>query len=252
MFRLYPHDFSDVERRFLIDDVSEKKFPRYQISTFWSVGKKNKPATIMLGSFMRRGALGASALVRTGRAMPCVLGSGLEGQRFISAKASMDLLEKRMEEAKQGGGQARMDKQHKQGKLTARERIDLFLDPGSFRESGALVRHRCVDFGMDKEENSFAGDGVVTGRGTVNGRPLFVFSQDFTVFGGSLSETHALKICNIMDQAMAVGLSTSSFSLFFFFFFFSFAFFRFSAHFYSILIFFFFFFFFFLCQKKKK
>ena len=153
-----------------------------------------------------RGGLMGSSLLRTARMSVSILGSGEEGRRLISAKASMELLEKKMSEAKLGGGQERAHKQHKQGKLTARERIELFLDPGSFRESGALVRHRCVDFGMDKEENSFPGDGVVTGRGTVNGRPLFVFSQDFTIFGGSLSETHATKICNIMDQAMAVGL----------------------------------------------
>jgi len=102
-----------------------------------------------------------------------------------------------------GGGQRRIDGQHKKGKLTARERIDVLLDPGSFEEWDTYVEHRCTDFGMEKQ--SIAGDGVVTGYGTVNGRLIFVFSQDFTVFGGSLSEAHAEKICKIMDQAMRVG-----------------------------------------------
>ncbi|KAF0979070.1 hypothetical protein FDP41_002140 [Naegleria fowleri] len=106
-------------------------------------------------------------------------------------------------EAKLGGGLERIEKQHQKGKLTARERIDLLLDEGSFREYDAFVRHRCTDFGMEKDRP--AGDGVVTGHGTINGRLVFVFSQDFTVFGGSLSETHAQKICKIMDKAMEVG-----------------------------------------------
>ncbi|KAL9641421.1 hypothetical protein ABK040_013350 [Willaertia magna] len=106
-------------------------------------------------------------------------------------------------EAKLGGGSARIEKQHQKGKLTARERIDLLLDEGSFREYDSFVRHRCTDFGMEKDTP--AGDGVVTGHGTINGRLVFVFSQDFTVFGGSLSETHAQKICKIMDKAMEVG-----------------------------------------------
>ncbi len=102
-----------------------------------------------------------------------------------------------------GGGQDRIDAQHAKGKLTARERIDLLLDPGSFEEWDTFVEHRCTDFGMDK--NHVPGDGVVTGYGTVNGRLVFVYSQDFTVFGGSLSETHAAKICKIMDKAVQVG-----------------------------------------------
>lgn len=113
----------------------------------------------------------------------------------------------RIEEIKQraelGGGQARIDKQHQKGKLTARERITLLLDPSSFVEYDALVEHRCVDFGMEK--NPIPGDGVVTGHGMINGRLVFVFSQDFTVFGGSLSQTHANKICKVMDNAMKVG-----------------------------------------------
>jgi propionyl-CoA carboxylase beta chain len=112
------------------------------------------------------------------------------------------LAEKRAAAAR-GGGQERIDKQHARGKLTARERIDLLLDEGSFEEWDTFVEHRCTDFGM--EDNKVLGDGVVTGYGTVNGRMVFVFSQDFTVFGGSLSETHAEKICKVMDQAMKVG-----------------------------------------------
>jgi propionyl-CoA carboxylase beta chain len=102
-----------------------------------------------------------------------------------------------------GGGQERIDKQHARGKLTARERVELLLDEGSFEEWDTFVEHRCTDFGMEKQK--VLGDGVVTGYGTINGRMVFVFSQDFTVFGGSLSETHAEKICKIMDQAMKVG-----------------------------------------------
>ncbi|MCU0391279.1 MAG: acyl-CoA carboxylase subunit beta [Thermoflexibacter sp.] len=113
------------------------------------------------------------------------------------------LLDKKNAEALTGGGLQRIDAQHKKGKLTARERIDLLLDPQSFEEIGKFVMHRCKDFGLDKEY--YLGDGVVTGYGTVNGRLVYVFSQDFTVFGGSLSETHAEKICKIMDLAMKNG-----------------------------------------------
>ena len=105
--------------------------------------------------------------------------------------------------AELGGGQRRIEAQHAKGKLTARERIELLMDPGSFEEWDMFVEHRCVDFGM--REQSVPGDGVVTGYGTINGRVVFVFSQDFTVFGGSLSEPHAEKICKIMDHAMKVG-----------------------------------------------
>ncbi|MEQ9328433.1 MAG: acyl-CoA carboxylase subunit beta [Rhodospirillales bacterium] len=118
-------------------------------------------------------------------------------------KTIIDRLEEKRALARAGGGQRRIDAQHAKGKLTARERINLFLDEGSFEEWDMFVEHRCVDFGMT--ENKTPGDGVVTGNGTVNGRPVFVFSQDFTVFGGSLSEAHAEKICKIMDQAMKVG-----------------------------------------------
>lgn len=115
----------------------------------------------------------------------------------------IDELEKRRETARLGGGKKRIDAQHAKGKLTARERIELLLDEDSFEEFDMFVAHRCNDFGMDQQK--FPGDGVVTGWGTVNGRQIFVFSQDFTVLGGSLSETHAQKICKIMDMAMKVG-----------------------------------------------
>lgn len=105
--------------------------------------------------------------------------------------------------ARLGGGEKRIAGQHSKGKLTARERIDILLDEGSFEEWDMFVEHRCSDFGMEGQK--VPGDGVVTGHGTINGRLVFVFSQDFTVFGGSLSEAHAEKICKIMDQAMKVG-----------------------------------------------
>ena len=107
------------------------------------------------------------------------------------------------EEAKLGGGQKRIDSQHKKGKLTARERIELFLDEGSFEEFDMFVTHRSTNFGIEKE--TYFGDGVVTGYGTVDGRLVYIFSQDFTVFGGSLSETFAAKICKVMDMAMKNG-----------------------------------------------
>lgn len=113
------------------------------------------------------------------------------------------VLESKIAEAKLGGGQARIDRQHKGGKLTARERIHFLLDEGSFEEVGMLVTHRTNDFGM--QDQVYLGDGVVTGYGTVVGRLIYVFAQDFTVFGGSLSETHAEKICKIMDMAMKMG-----------------------------------------------
>ncbi len=112
-------------------------------------------------------------------------------------------LEEKRRRARLGGGKRRIDAQHKKGKLTARERIELLLDPDSFEEWDMFVEHRSRDFGMDKQR--IPGDGVVTGYGTVSGRLVFVFSQDFTVFGGALSEAHAEKICKIMDQAMKVG-----------------------------------------------
>jgi len=115
----------------------------------------------------------------------------------------IDELEKRRAQARLGGGQKRIDAQHGKGKLTARERIEVLLDAGSFEEWDMFVEHRCSDFGMD--QSHIPGDGVVIGYGTINGRLVFVFSQDFTVFGGALSEAHAEKICKVMDQAIKVG-----------------------------------------------
>jgi len=112
-------------------------------------------------------------------------------------------LRNKQEAALLGGGKARIESQHKKGKLTARERLHFLLDEGSFEEIGMLVMHRSKDFGMEKEH--YPGDGVVTGYGTINGRLVYIFSQDFTVFGGSLSETHAEKICKIMDLAIKNG-----------------------------------------------
>jgi len=112
-------------------------------------------------------------------------------------------LQEKREAARLGGGEKRIAAQHKRGKLAARERIEILLDAGSFEEWDMFVEHRSVDFGMD--EQKIPGDGVVTGYGTINGRLVFVYSQDFTVFGGSLSEAHAEKICKIMDQALKVG-----------------------------------------------
>ncbi|MFD0975992.1 acyl-CoA carboxylase subunit beta [Salinimicrobium gaetbulicola] len=112
-------------------------------------------------------------------------------------------LKEKITEALQGGGEKRIAKQHEKKKLTARERVDYLLDEGSFEEIGILVTHRTTDFGMENE--TYYGDGVVTGYGTINGRLVYVFAQDFTVFGGSLSETHAEKICKVMDHAMKVG-----------------------------------------------
>lgn len=112
-------------------------------------------------------------------------------------------LEEKRAAAQRGGGVKRIEEQHKKGKLTARERLDVLLDPGSFEEWDMLVEHRCHDFGMEK--NRIPGDGVITGYGTIQGRMVFVFSQDFTVFGGSLSETHAEKIVKIMEKARQVG-----------------------------------------------
>ncbi|NUR45724.1 MAG: acyl-CoA carboxylase subunit beta, partial [Sphingomonas sp.] len=116
---------------------------------------------------------------------------------------TIEELEKRREMARLGGGEKRIAAQHAKGRLTARERLSVLLDPGSFEEYDMFVEHNATDFGMDKQK--IPGDGVVTGSGTINGRLVYVFAQDFTVFGGSLSERHAQKICKIMDMAMKVG-----------------------------------------------
>lgn len=113
-------------------------------------------------------------------------------------------LEEYRQRSLEGGGKKRIEDQHRKGKLTARERIDLLLDPGTFQEIGMFVQHRSTDFGLDKQK--YLGDGVVTGLGTIGGRSVVVFSQDFTVFGGSLSEAHAEKICKIMDHAVRLGV----------------------------------------------
>ncbi|MBS4027455.1 MAG: acyl-CoA carboxylase subunit beta [Ignavibacteriales bacterium] len=117
--------------------------------------------------------------------------------------SKLTLLTNLKQQATLGGGEKRFEEQHKKGKLTARERLEILLDKNSFEEVDALVVHRSKDFGLEKEQ--YLGDGVVTGSGTIDGRLVFVFSQDFTVFGGSLSEAHAAKICKIMDMAMKVG-----------------------------------------------
>lgn len=115
----------------------------------------------------------------------------------------IEKLEQKIAEAQLGGGQKRIDSQHKKGKLTARERLHFLMDEGSFEETGIMVTHRSTEFGLEREK--YLGDGVVTGYGTINGRLVYAFSQDFTVFGGSLSETHAEKICKVMDLALQNG-----------------------------------------------
>src|SRR5437016_6169638 len=128
----------------------------------------------------------------------------MSSQKQEPAKLSkLDQLREREERAAQGGGPARVEKQHAAGKLTARERIDFLLDEGTFQEFDKLVEHRSRDFGLDKQ--IYPGDGVVTGHGLIDTRKVFVFAQDFTIFGGSLSETHAEKICKVLDLAMRVG-----------------------------------------------
>ena len=119
-------------------------------------------------------------------------------KKEVAMKDILQELEDRRGAARLGGGQKRIDAQHSKGKLTARERIELLLDEGSFEEFDMFVAHRCTDFGMENQRP--AGDGVVTGWGTINGRMVYVFSQDFTVLGGSVSATHAQKICKIMDM----------------------------------------------------
>src|SRR5438045_1859973 len=121
----------------------------------------------------------------------------------MSMREKLELLEKKRAESELGGGADRIKTQHDKGKLTARERLDLLLDPGSFVELDRFVTHRSTDFGL--AEQKFLGDGVVTGYGRVDGRLVYVFAQDFTVFGGSLAEAHAEKICKVMDLAVRNG-----------------------------------------------
>ena len=118
-------------------------------------------------------------------------------------KNKIKALNAKISEAKKGGGDKRIEAQHKKGKLTARERIHFLVDEGSFQEIGMLVTHRSTNFGLDKQK--ILGDGVVTGYGNINGRLIYVFAQDFTVMGGSLAEAHAQKICRVMDLAMKNG-----------------------------------------------
>jgi len=121
----------------------------------------------------------------------------------MEIEAKIKELEKRNREAELGGGQKRIDQQHAKGKMTARERIDYLLDKGSFQEIDKFVVHQCHDFGMEK--NKMPGDGVVTGYGTVNGKQVFLFAQDFTMFGGSLSGAFGEKVCKVMDLALNNG-----------------------------------------------
>uniref|UniRef100_A0A7N6BQH4 Propionyl-CoA carboxylase beta chain, mitochondrial n=1 Tax=Anabas testudineus TaxID=64144 RepID=A0A7N6BQH4_ANATE len=168
---------------------------------------------------VKHGAVAASSVRQTNLQRACRWYS-------VSHLSVKERIDKKRKAALVGGGQNRIDAQHKRGKLTARERVELLLDPDSFVESDMFVEHSCSDFGMEQDSNKFPGDSVVTGRGRINGRlvyvfsqvkrqlrltvfllilVLFCFSQDFTVFGGSLSGAHAQKICKIMDQAMMVG-----------------------------------------------
>src|SRR6202049_787508 len=121
----------------------------------------------------------------------------------MSMREKLELLQRKRAESEQGGGPERIQAQHDRHKMTARERLDALVDPGSFVELDRFVTHRSTDFGLAEEK--YLGDGVVTGHGRIDGRPVFVFAQDFTVFGGSLSETNAEKICKVMDLAMKTG-----------------------------------------------
>lgn len=123
--------------------------------------------------------------------------------KMSSTEKRLNDLRARKSRSESGGGQARIDAQHNRGKMTARERLEMLLDDGSFQEIDALVEHRCRDFDMDK--NVIPGDGVVTGHGMINGREVFAFAQDFTVYGGSLGEMHGLKICKVLDMALKTG-----------------------------------------------
>src|SRR5256885_1809176 len=124
-------------------------------------------------------------------------------QQPKQSRSKLEVLREKSKNAELGGGSDRLEKQHAAGKLSARERIDFLLDEGTFEEFDKLVVHRSRDFGLDQQ--LYPGDGVVTGHGLVDGRRVFIFAQDFTVFGGSLSETHAEKICKVLDLAMRVG-----------------------------------------------
>ncbi|MCS5538125.1 MAG: hypothetical protein NZ770_08460, partial [Candidatus Poseidoniaceae archaeon] len=124
-------------------------------------------------------------------------------ENMESTKERLEDLRRRKARSQAGGGQQRVDAQHNKGKMTARERLEYMLDEGSFQEFDALVEHRCKDFEMDK--NVIPGDGVICGHGTIDGRPIYCFAQDFTVYGGSLGEMHGLKICKVLDMALKTG-----------------------------------------------
>ena len=143
--------------------------------------------------------------------LPHKVGKPPAGQEISRVQQILEELERRRGRAKAGGGEARVAAQHGKGKLTARERIDLLLDEGSFEEFDMFVEHRCADFGMEAQK--VPGDGVVTGWGTINGKVVYVFSKDFTVFGGSLSNAHAQKIVKVQRQAMTVGAAGSPHSV---------------------------------------
>jgi acetyl-CoA carboxylase carboxyltransferase component len=123
--------------------------------------------------------------------------------RIMILKEKNEELKRKEAEARLGGGQKQIDKQHGRGKLTARERIDMLLDPGSFMELEMFVKHQSTKFGLDKQK--FYGDGVVTGSGTMSGRQVYVYAQDFTVMGGALGKAHSSKICHVMDLAIKTG-----------------------------------------------
>src|SRR5258708_23811943 len=179
------------------------------------MGRRNRGAASPRGDPRRCGGLGPvpgageEPLETTGLGRWChgPYGGISQGRSGNPKGALMQDILRRLEEkraaARAGGGGKRVEAQHAKGKLAARERLDLLFDPGSFEEWDMFVEHRCSDFGM--EEQKIPGDGVVTGYGNINRRLVFAFSQDFTVFGGSLSEPHAEKICKIMDNALHVG-----------------------------------------------
>src|SRR5512134_642386 len=131
----------------------------------------------------------------------------LHSSPMSTPRERLEELHRRQAQAEQGGGAARIAQQHRKGKLTARERLDLLLDEASFVELDRFVTHRATDFGLAEEK--YPGDGVVTGHGRIDGRLVYIFSQDFTVFGGSLSETHAAKICKVMDMSVKMGVPMS-------------------------------------------
>jgi propionyl-CoA carboxylase beta chain len=169
--------------------------------SFWVVHAKTKH--LQIRKFSKIGLHKFANLPKKTLVMLQVQCKQAETKKEVAMKDILQELEDRRAAARLGGGQKRIDAQHSKGKLTARERVELLLDEGSFEEFDMFVAHRCTDFGMENQRP--AGDGVVTGWGTINGRMVYVFSQDFTVLGGSVSATHAQKICKIMDMAVENG-----------------------------------------------